>query len=155
MRRCRCRSNGQQKRTCRYLRTRPMRWLEARNSRKRSGRSPEALTAGGPTLRGWHDLLNVRPKRGELTSGVNLRRHRLANKSPHLLLDELGHSGPRALLPPATWHCRPTAASEVSARQRLLPSRIQKPSRLLHFSRVGGFIVKRITPSRRSKEKAP
>ena len=46
---------------------------KARNSRKRSRRSPEALTAGGPTLRGWHDLLNVRPKRGELTSGVNFR----------------------------------------------------------------------------------
>ena len=30
---------------------------KARNSRKRSRRSPEALTAGGPTLRGWHDLL--------------------------------------------------------------------------------------------------
>jgi hypothetical protein len=49
---------------------------KARNSRKRSRRSPEALTAGGPTLRGWHDLLNVRPKRGELTSRVNFRRHR-------------------------------------------------------------------------------
>jgi hypothetical protein len=49
---------------------------KARDSRKRSRRSPEALTAGGPTLRGWHDLLNVRPKRGELTSGVNFGRHR-------------------------------------------------------------------------------
>jgi hypothetical protein len=49
---------------------------KARNSRKRCRRSPEAWTAGGPTLRGWHDLLNVRPKRGELTSGVNFRRHR-------------------------------------------------------------------------------
>jgi hypothetical protein len=49
---------------------------KARNSRKRGRRSPEALTAGGPTLRGWHDLLNIRPKRGELTSGVNFRRHR-------------------------------------------------------------------------------
>jgi hypothetical protein len=49
---------------------------KARNPRKRSRRSPEALTAGGPTLRGWHDLLNVRPKRGELTSGMNFRRHR-------------------------------------------------------------------------------
>ena len=46
------------------------------NPRKRSRRSPEALTAGGPTLRGCHDLLNVRPKRGELTSGVDFRRHR-------------------------------------------------------------------------------
>ena len=46
-----------------------MRWLEARNSRKRSRRSPEALTAGGPTLRGWHDLLNVRQKRAEPASG--------------------------------------------------------------------------------------
>ena len=49
---------------------------KARNSRKRSGRSPEARTAGGPTLRGWRDLLNLRPQRGELTSGVNFRRHR-------------------------------------------------------------------------------
>jgi hypothetical protein len=48
---------------------------KARNCRKRSRRSPETWTAGGPTLRGWHDLLNVRPKRGELTSGVNFRRH--------------------------------------------------------------------------------
>jgi hypothetical protein len=48
---------------------------KARDSRKRSRRSPEALTAGGPTLRGWHDLLNVRSSR-ELTSGVNFRRHR-------------------------------------------------------------------------------
>jgi hypothetical protein len=49
---------------------------KTRNSRKRGRRSPKALTPGGPTLRGWHDLLNVRPKRGELTSGVNFRRHR-------------------------------------------------------------------------------
>jgi hypothetical protein len=53
-----------------------MRGWKAGNSRKCSRRSPEARTAGGPTLRGWRDLLNLRPQRGELTSGVNFRRHR-------------------------------------------------------------------------------
>jgi hypothetical protein len=55
---------------------------KARDSWKRSRRSPEALTAGGPTLRGWHDLLNVRSKRGELTSGVTSGVIDQANKSP-------------------------------------------------------------------------
>jgi hypothetical protein len=49
---------------------------KACNSRKRSRRSPEALTTGGPTLRGRHDLLTVRPKRVELASAVKFRRHR-------------------------------------------------------------------------------
>ncbi|HZZ21633.1 MAG TPA: hypothetical protein VFE60_03210 [Roseiarcus sp.] len=31
---------------------------KARNAGKRSRRSPETLAAGGPTLRGWRDLLN-------------------------------------------------------------------------------------------------
>jgi hypothetical protein len=65
---------------------------KARNSRKRSGRSPEALTAGGPTLRGWHDLLNVRPKRGELTSGVNFGRHLQSQQIVGLLLGDLAAS---------------------------------------------------------------
>jgi hypothetical protein len=63
---------------------------KTRNSRKRSRRSPEARTAGGPTLRGWHDLLNIRPKRDELTPGVNLGVIDQTNKSLRLLLGDLG-----------------------------------------------------------------
>src|SRR6202012_4276841 len=36
--------------------------------------SSKAFTAGGPTLRGWHDLLNVRPKRTEPASGEACER---------------------------------------------------------------------------------
>jgi hypothetical protein len=58
---------------------------KTRNCHKRSRRSPETWTAGGPTLRGWRDLLNVRRERGELTSGVNSGVIDQANSSPRLL----------------------------------------------------------------------
>jgi hypothetical protein len=63
---------------------------KAGNSRKRSRRSPEARTAGGPTLRGRHDLLDVRPNRGDLTSGVNFRRHRPSQQTAASIAELFG-----------------------------------------------------------------
>src|ERR1700722_15947419 len=74
---------------------------KARNSRKRSRRSPEARTAGGPTLRGWHDLLDVRPNRGDLTSGVNFRRHRPSQQTAASIAELFGGAPPRGRSGPA------------------------------------------------------
>src|SRR3984957_16163504 len=83
---------------------------KARNSRKRSRRSPEARTAGGPTLRGWHDLLDVRPNRGDLTSGELPAPSTKPNKSQRLLLGDLGPLRPASTIaapptrPPSRLH---------------------------------------------------
>jgi hypothetical protein len=86
---------------------------KARNARKRSWRSPKARTACGPTLRGWHDLLNIRPKRSELI----LRREFPASSTKRTLLGGLRPLGPASSIadangskppepvPPVHWVC--------------------------------------------------
>src|SRR3984957_19202415 len=71
---------------------------KARDARKCSRRSPEARTAGGTTLRGWHDLLN---------------------KSQRLLLGDLGPSRPAGTIaaPPT----RPPNRRDPMARRPSSP----------------------------------
>jgi len=95
---------------------------KARDSRKRSRRSPEALTAGGPTLRSWHDLLNVRPKRGELTirCGLPASSTKPTNHGVYCLVT-WGHSGPRIVLPRLHPESRPirSTGERTAAQARL------------------------------------
>ena len=122
---------------------------KAGNSRKRSRRSPEARTAGGPTLRGWHDLLGVRPNRGDLTSGELPAPSTKPNKSQRLLLGDLGPLRPASTI----------AAPPTRPPSRLHPKAKRPSSPALGHRRVRQFSGKTqtstVSPDGGSRRRSP
>ena len=115
---------------------------KTRNCHKRSRRSPETWTAGGPTLRGWRDLLN---------------------KSQRLLLGDLGPLRPAGAIaapptrppnrrdPMASALARPSPDVGAFARFRARPDFHRLARRRIEKALASKAPVR----SRRSVERAP